>query len=43
MSELKYRDEDTGVVLVAAISLGALRYARQKVADLVSAAVMTSK
>ena len=43
LSELRYRDDDMGVVLVAAISSGALQYARQKVADLTSEAVMITR
>jgi len=43
LSELRYRDDDMGVVLVATISSGALQYARQKVADLTSEAVMITR
>jgi hypothetical protein len=40
LSELRYRDEDAGVDLVAGISFGALQYARQKVIGFTSEAVM---
>ena len=43
LSELRFRDEDDDVDLVAAVSFGALQYAREKIADLISAAVMTAR
>lgn len=42
LSELRYRDDDTGVDLVAAVSFGSLQYAQKKLAGLISAAVMTA-
>ena len=43
LSELRYRDDNTGVTVVAAISTEALRYATRKVIDLMSEAVMTAR
>jgi hypothetical protein len=43
LSEFRFRDDNAGVTLVAAISSGALRYARGKVNDLISAAVTTAR